>query len=148
MSNRAGLVLGVCVAVLVLLAVVAGVVSANRSAPQLPEGSPEATVQAYVSAVVRSDAEGAATHLDPGGPCTTQDIRTDNRDTTARVVLRDTETEGDEATVRVEFVHGSDGPFGGDGWRDEQVYTLRQHEGRWVITGQPWPMYHCEEDKR
>ncbi|TQM96554.1 hypothetical protein FB476_1423 [Ornithinimicrobium humiphilum] len=147
MRNRAGLVLGLAVGVLVLLAVVAGVLSAARSGPSLPEGSPEAVVQAYVSAVVGDDADVAATHLDPEGRCSESDVRGYGR-TTARVVLRDVDIIGETATVDVEFVHGGSGPFGGDEWREEQTYELRRHDGTWVITGEPWPMYYCEGNGR
>jgi hypothetical protein len=144
MRNRAGLVLAISVAVLVLLAVVAGVLSANRSGPELTEGSPEAAVQDYMEAVLDGDPERAATFLDPDGRCTAGDIGDQAWDTTARVVLRDSRTDGQEATVRVEFVYGGDSPLGGSEWRDDQVFTLRQVQQGWVVTGDPWPMHHCE----
>lgn len=143
MRNRAGLVLGICVALLVLVAVVAAVLSTSRSGAQLPEGSPEATVQDYLRAVTDGDTRRAATHLDPEGRCTERDLRDAHAGDPTRVVLRDTRTEGEEADVRVDLVHGDGGPFGGDGYREELTLDLRREGGAWVVTGEPWPMYAC-----
>lgn len=149
MRNRAGVVLAAAVAVLVLLAVVAGVLSATRSSTELPAGSPEAAVQDYLTAVEQDDVDAAATHLDPDGGCTADDLENYGGGSTARVVLRDTEVAGDEAEVRVDIVTGGGGLFGGgDGFRDQQQFDLRRDGDRWVITGEPWPMFFCEGARR
>lgn len=135
--------LGICVGVLVLVAVVAAVLSTSRSEARLPEGSPEATVQDYLRAVSDGDTGQASDRLDPEGRCTERDLREAYAGDPARVVLRDTRTEGEEADVRVDLVHGGGGPFGGDGYRDELTFDLRREAGTWVITGEPWPMFAC-----
>lgn len=147
MRNRAGLVLAVAVGVLVLMAVVAAVLSATREGPQLPEGSPEAAVQAYLQAVAEGDEDAAAAFLDPEGRCTEEDLRDSGSRSAGRIVLRDVEVDGDEADVEVELVYGGDGPFGGDEWRDPVRFDLRRDGDRWVITGEPWPMYGCRADR-
>lgn len=148
MRNRAGLVLLVAVGVLVLLAVIAGVLSATREGPQLSEGSPEAAVQDYLAAVAEGDDAAAAAILDPQGECTEDDLRDGGQPSTGRIVLRDVEVDGDEADVQVEIVYGGEGPFGGGEWREEVRFDLRRDADRWVITGEPWPMYGCLDGRR
>ncbi|AXH95398.1 hypothetical protein DV701_03990 [Ornithinimicrobium avium] len=140
--GRAGTVLAVAVAVLVVLAVVAGVLAATRPGPDLPPGSPEATVQDYLSLVHDGDLEAAAELLDPAGACTVEDLHQGYGDPGARMVLRDSRVEGDRASVRIAFVY-TDGPFGADGWESDERFQLVRDGDRWVITGEPWPMYVC-----
>ena len=147
MTNRAGLVLAGAVAVLVLLAVVAGVLSATREGPRLPEGSPEAAVQDYLTAVAEGDEAAAAAVLDPQGECGEDDLRDRGRRSTGRIVLRDVEVDGDEADVEVEIVYGGEGPFGGGEWREEIRFDLRRDADRWLITGEPWPMFGCLDER-
>lgn len=148
MNRRAGTVLAIVVALLVLLAVVAGVVSATRSDPVLPEGSPEAAVQDYVSAVYEEDAEAAAEWLDPDGRCTVEDLEDARTDAGPRIVLREVDVDGDEATVDVDRVRGENGPFGGGEWTEDLTFELERRGDRWVIVGEPWPMYGCLGDQR
>lgn len=143
--GRAGLVLAISVAALVLLAVVAGVLAATRPGPELPAGSPEAVVQDYLQRVRAHDPEGAATLLAPESPCGEDNLRQDQGPTDYRAVLRSTKTDTDGATVRVDLVHGGDGPFGGDGWTEEQTFDLVRDGERWLITGVPWPLYSCDK---
>ena len=143
------MVLAASVAALVLLAVVAGVLSATRSGTELPSGSPEAAVQDYITAVDQDDADAAATYLDPEGGCAVEDLENMGGRSTSRVVLRDSEIDGDEAEVRVDFVFGGGGPFGGgEEFRNEERFDLRRDGDRWVITGEPWPMFFCEKATR
>lgn len=148
MSKRAGIILGIAVAALVLLAVVAGVLSATRDGGALPQGSPEATVQDYLTRVYDRDSEGAVSLLDPAEGCTVEDLEMNQVDRAPRVVLRDSRVDGDRATVRVELVHGEGGPFGGGEWTDEQVFRLRDTGAGWVITDEPWPMFHCGAEEK
>lgn len=143
MRNRAGLVLAVAVGVLLLVAVVAAVLAATRPGPQLAEGSPEAAVRDYVAAVVDGDRGVAAGLLDPQGRCGEDDLSHYGTDSSGRIVLRETEVDGDEAEVHVDIVHDGEGPFGAGEWRDELRFDLRRDGDRWVITGEPWPMYGC-----
>lgn len=144
MSSRAGLVLAVVVGVLVLLAVVAGVVSATRDGAELPPGSPEAVVQDYVARVYDDDPDGAAELLDPADGCTADHLAEAYADDAARVVLRDVRVDGARATVRLDFVHGTDGPFDSEWTREETFRLSRTDDGApWRITGEPWPMHGC-----
>lgn len=140
--GRAGAVLAVAVAVLVVLAVVAGVLATTRPGPDLPPGSPEATVQDYLRLVHDGDLDAAAELLDPAGRCTVEDLDQSYADVDARMVLRDSSVEGDRATVRIAFVH-TDGPLGADTWESDERFELARDGDRWVITGEPWPMYQC-----
>lgn len=146
MRNRAGLVLAVAVGALLLVAVVGAVLSATRPGPRLAEGSPEAAVRDYVTAVVEGDREAAAGLLDPEGSCAEDDLGAYGPDSSSgRIVLREAEATGDEAEVRVDVVHDGEGPFGAGEWREELRFDLRRDGERWVITGEPWPMYGCAE---
>ncbi|SOC51423.1 hypothetical protein [Ornithinimicrobium cerasi] len=143
MNSPPGRVLAVVVGILVLLAVVAGVLSATRGEGDLPAGSPEAAVQDYVSRVYDRDLEGAAAVLDPEGGCTVEDLERNVHEPDGRVVLRSSEVDGDTALVRVELVHGEDGPLGSGEWAQEESFTLERSQDRWVITGEPWPVFGC-----
>ncbi len=142
-TRRAGVVLVVALVVLVALAVVAAVLAATRTGPQLPSGSPEATVQDYLQLVHDHDLDGAAGLLDPDRGCTVDDLEQAYVERDARMVLRDSDVRGDRATVRIEIVRGSGGPFGVDTWTSEERFDLVRDGDRWVITGEPWPMYTC-----
>lgn len=144
MSSRAGTVLAVVVGVLVLLAVVAGVVSATRDREDLPAGSPEAVVQDYVAKIYDGDVDAAATRLAADSACTVEDLSDAYAEPAARVVLRDSSVEGRRATVRLDFVHGTDGPFQSE-WTQEETFRLVREDGSagWAITGVPWPMPGC-----
>jgi hypothetical protein len=136
------------VGVLLLVAVLAGVLSATRPGPQLPEGSPEAAVRDYVTAVVGGEQETAAALLDPEGTCTEEDLQQVGEPSPGRMVLRETQVDGDEAEVQVDVVHGGEGPFASGEWRDELRFELRRDGDRWVVTGEPWPMYGCVSPKQ
>lgn len=143
MNSNPGRVLAVVVGILVALAVVAGVLSARRGGGELPPGSPQAAVQDYLSAVYDRDLDAGAELLDPEGRCTVEDLERNAYDPDARVVLRSSEVDGSTAVVRVELVHGEQGPLGSGEWAEEESFRLRQVGERWVITGEPWPMYSC-----
>lgn len=144
MNSRAGTVLAIAVGVLVLLAVVAGVFSATRDSPDLPAGSPEAIVQDYVAHVYDRDFDAALELLEPATSCTFEDLSTSYAEPGARVVLRDTRVDGDRATVQLDFVRGSDGPFQSE-WTSEETFVLTRSDqaGQWAIADSPWPMFVC-----
>jgi hypothetical protein len=147
MDRRATRGLLVAVAVLVLLAVGAGVFAAVRPGAQLAQGSPEATVRDYVAALYDQDPARAAAQLDPQGRCDEADLRGVYLDGQARVVLRDSTTEGDTARVRVDLVHSGGGPFGGVEATEPATFDLRHTGDGWVITGEPWPTFSCGTTK-
>lgn len=144
MNTRADRILAVTLAGLLLLAVVAAILSVTRDRAPYPEGTPEATVQAYVEAAVAGDGQAAVTYLDPAGGCTAQHVEEGWISPGVRVVLRESSTDGERATARVDVVSGSGGLLGASEWSEEQTFELRLVEGRWLITGAPWPAYACE----
>ena len=82
--------------------------------------------------------------LDPAGGCGEEDLEQAYASRDVRAVLRSTSTDAGGATVRVDLVQGGDGPFGGDGWTDEQTFELVRDGDRWLLTGTPWPLYSCD----
>jgi hypothetical protein len=60
-----------------------------------------------------------------------------------RVILRDTETEGDSASVDVEVVMNSGAVFGAAEWTERHTFRLVSEGDAWRITGTPWPMFEC-----
>lgn len=138
-------ILAIVVALIIVVAVAAAVFSATRSAPQFDPATPEGTVQAYLQAVADGDEEAAAAYLAPDSDCDATDIARADFVQSARVVLRDTAVGGDEARVEVEVVYSSSGdPFDGSEFREDQVYELRRPEDRWLLIGEPWPLFFCE----
>ncbi|MGO0576831.1 hypothetical protein [Ornithinimicrobium panacihumi] len=150
MSTRPGRILAITVAALLLLAVVGAVLSTTRGNDLLPDGSPEATVQAYLEAVYAEDYGRAATYLDPEGGRSSRQFADVWVDPASRVVLRGTRHPGgaDRALVDVEVVHGDGGPFGQDGWTEEQTFVLVHGPDGWRLTEVPWPLQICEEGGR
>lgn len=147
MDNRATRRLALAVAALVVLAVGAGILAALRTGPELAAGSPEARVRDYVVALYERDPARAAAQLDPDGRCEEADLRAVYLDGQARVVLRDSTTDGSTARVGVDLVHTGGGPFGGGESREPLTFDLRRSGDRWVITGEPWPTFSCGTGK-
>jgi hypothetical protein len=147
--SRANRILAIALGAIVVLAVVAAVISANRPTAELEPGSPEATVQAYVGAALDGKVDEAARWLDPSGDCDVDDLtHTSSSGTpTVRVVLVDSATEGSgegsTATVQVELVYSSGGPFDTSEFSDKHTYHLKRSGSTWVLTGVPWPLFGC-----
>lgn len=143
--SRANRILAIAVGAIVVLAVVAAIISAGRPATRFEPGTPEATVQSYVEAALDGRADEAARWLDPAGDCGAQDLdRAGAYGMTAtRVVLVDSTISGETATVRVQLVLGSGGPFDSSEYREEHSYRLTRSGGTWLLTGVPWPLYEC-----
>lgn len=143
--NRANRILAIALGVIILLAIIAAVVSAGRPVAQLEPGSPEATVQAYVDAALDGRNDEAARWLDPAGECTAEHLERAGTYTMAptRMVLVDSTVTGETATVRVELVSGSGGPFDSSEYREQHTYRLTRTNGTWLLTGTPWPLYEC-----
>lgn len=142
--RRADLLLIGAVAVLLVVALVAVLLSRQHTATYA-EGSPEATAQAYLSAVVAGDTAEAARHLDPDRGCTAANLEVAYIGDAARVVLRESQVDGETARVRVEVVSGG-GMLSGPEWVREETLRLRRDaasETGWVVTGVPWPAYEC-----
>ncbi|CAN5750273.1 hypothetical protein BH23ACT5_BH23ACT5_24210 [soil metagenome] len=142
-SNPNRVLLG-AVGAVVLLAVAAVVVAALRPAMELDTATPEGTVQAYLQGLFDDDAEIALSFIDPDSGCTVEDIRSAHVPTSSRVVLLSTETESDGAVVEVRVTEDAgSGPFDSYEFSHEQEFSLRNDGDRWLISGEPWPLYIC-----
>lgn len=143
--SRANRILVIALGAIVVLAVVAAVISARRPAAQLPTGSPEAAVQAYVTAAIAGKVDEAARWLEPSGDCDVNDLQRagDLGSQPARVVLADSSVEGTTATVQVELVFSSGSPFDTSEYSEKHTYRLVRSDGKWLLTGVPWPLYDC-----
>jgi hypothetical protein len=136
-------VLLLVLAALAVVAVVAGIVSATRNTQQYDRSTPEGVVQAYLTALVDRDQEEAAELLADDSPCTVEDLDQAAIGDDVRVILRDTETEGDSASVDVEVVMNSGAVFGAAEWTERHTFRLVSEGDAWRITGTPWPMFEC-----
>lgn len=142
---RPNRVLAIVVGVIAVLAVVAGVFSATRPAREYDRGTPEGVVQAYLSAVIDGDHQEAATFLAAESPCGVEDLDQTYLPDEVRVVLRDTEVDGDAARVDVDVAMASGEPFEGSEHVEKHTFRLARSAGLWRITGAPWPMYDCSK---
>ncbi|HEU5144673.1 MAG TPA: hypothetical protein VFT81_05805 [Dermatophilaceae bacterium] len=143
--SRANRILAIALAAIVVLAVVAAVISGTRSAPEVEPGSPEATVQGYVDAALAGRYDEAARLLEPGSDCDAADLEqlTGMGMHAARVVLVDSAVEGSTATVQVDLVYASGGPFDTSEYTERHTYRLVRSGGGWLLTGVPWPLFEC-----
>lgn len=144
--TRANRVLVIALAGIVALAVIAAIISANRPAVRFDAGTPEATVQSYVDAALDRRVDEAARWLDPAGDCGVDDLErlgSYGGGEAVRVVLADSSIDGNRATVRVELVFGSGGPFDSSEYREQHTYRLTRSDGSWLLMGVPWPLYDC-----
>jgi hypothetical protein len=135
-------VLAIVVGLVVLVIVLVGVLATNRSVADHDLTTPEGVVQAYVAAVVDGDHQAAADLLSPGSECDVTDLDSSYVPELDRVVLLDTEVDGDRARVYVETVV-AEGPFGAFDYRERHSFLLERSGTGWRIAGQPWPLYEC-----
>lgn len=133
---------------ILLFAVVGGTVAALRPPPEFESGTPEAVVQGYLQAVFEGDAAAAEAYLSDSSACHAADIERALGEESARVVLRDTRVEDAKAQVRVEMVFSSGGPFDTYEYSQNRTFFLGREGDDWKITGQPWPVFSCEELNR
>jgi hypothetical protein len=142
--NRILIIIG---AVIALAAVIALVMSVTRSDQAWDRSTPEGAVQAYLEAVQRGDKTEAATWFSPAGECSVDDLDVSYAPTDVRVDLVSSQVTGDTASVKVEIMWGTRGPFDSHSG-EEQTYRLVRSGDRWLLTGTPWPLYACGEFKR
>ena len=143
---RPNRVLAVVVGGIALVALVAAVLAATRSEPEFDPATPEGTVQGYLQAVFDEDEDEALSYLAADTACDRDDFRGVVTSESARVVLRGAEVDGEVATVEVEIAYtGGQGPFDTYEWSEEQTFELEREGDRWVLIGEPWPLYFCRE---
>lgn len=143
--SRPNRVLAVVVAAVVILGIVAGVVAANRTVPILDPETPDGAVQTYLRAILEGDDEMAADLLSPSTGCDATDVAAAFATDSARIVLLESAVDGDTAAVSVEITESAgEGPFGAAEFSHEEHLTLRNEGGRWLLAGEPWPLYFCD----
>ena len=145
-TGRANRVLVVVLGSVAVIAIVAAVLAATREAPTYDRDTPEGVVQAYVAALINGENEDAARFLAPENSCDVSDLDQAYLPEEVRVVLLETEVAADTATVDVEVVMVADDLFGAEEYAEEHTFRLTENGGEWLITGQPWPVYHCVEE--
>lgn len=142
MRARPNVVLLVIAVLVAALAVIAALVAANRTPPSPDLGTPEGVVQEYVIAVLDGDQERMETFLDPALGCEAPfPFFTQPRPASLSVVS--TRVSGSSATVVVEITEGGGGPLPGGSSTHRETFSLVSRDGRWLIAGNPWPIYEC-----
>ncbi|NND03380.1 MAG: hypothetical protein HKN91_11390 [Acidimicrobiia bacterium] len=145
-SNRLLVWMGVGLVALVALA---AAVVALRSPATFEPGSPEAVVQEYVNAILDEDLNAALALLTPAAraSCDIEDLEDHYiRGEQSRIVLIDSEIDGSDATVELEFNAATgDNPFDLYEYSFEQKFKLRQIDGAWRLSATEWPFYRCTE---
>jgi hypothetical protein len=128
------------VAVVLALAVVAFV----REPVTLDAGTPEGTVQAYLQAISDEDYEAALTQMtdDLQQRCSPQQLADNIYYDSFSATLGEVEDVGSVIVVEVSINQGSSGFESGYYERIE----VAEEDGRFAITGDPWPYftYSCE----
>lgn len=142
MRSRPGLVLAVVVGLVVGLAVLTEVLTSSPPTADEDPASPAGVARAYVEALLDEDHEAAAELLVADGPCDATDVERAYRPDVDRVVLLDTEIEGDEARVEIELVV-RDGPFSAFASTERHTVELASTDVGWRIRGRPWPLFEC-----
>lgn len=143
MKARPNLVLAVVVGVVAVLVVVAAVLASTRTSHPADPATPEGTVQLFVTAVLDRDDAAAVALLDPSLGCS---VPLPDRGMSGRRVtfaVAGTRVLGERASVEIDITEYGSGPF--DSWSHRESYSLVTAGGRWLITGEPWPLYTCEK---
>lgn len=142
MSRRSNLVLGVVAVLVIILAVIAAVVGASRAPRTADLSTPAGATEAYIVAVVSQDDDAARDLLDPALGCTPEQVSQMYRPSRASLSVVDAEENGATASVVVEITEHGQGLF--DAWAHRETFTLRLDDDRWLVTGEPWPIYQCK----
>lgn len=135
-----------------VLLVVSIVLALMRSEAEFPAGSPEAAVQTYLRALQDDDFTTAHSlfSTDLRAECSLDDfvggsVYYKREIANQRVVLESTADLNDSVVVTTRVSQVSDsGPFGVSEYSSSQVFTLRQEDGGWRFTKQPWPFFGCD----
>lgn len=144
MKARPNLVLALVVGVVGVLIVVAAVVAATRTPPRADPATPQGTVQLFVTAVIEGDDASAVAVLDPALGCRVPLPRRGWTGTRTGFAVVGSRVAGDRASVEIDVTEYRTGaPFDTSSHRES--YQLLAHNGGWLITGEPWPVYVCEK---
>ena len=134
-------VVGTGLALLALL-IVACIVVATRPTELLDPTTPAGVVQQYITDVMAGDHDRAAEHFAAETMCDAGDLDRAYVDREARVDLLDTSITGARARVRI-AVSTPTGDLVRNSWTEERTIRLEKTDGRWLLTGIPWPLYEC-----
>ena len=140
-------------AVLALLIIASVIAAVTREEAEFAPGSPEAAVQAYLNALISDDFQAARDALSPElrAACSIEDMfggRYPGQRRSAledkRITLEDSRTFGERTFVTVRIAElRSDGLFGPSGYDYDETFTLKQFDGRWKFSKNPWPSFDC-----
>jgi len=142
MSNKANRALALIVG-MAIAAAVASAIFGIQSVKQLDRQTPAGSVQGYLSNVLDGRNDLAAKYLSTDSPCKAEDLDRVYVNRSSSVALVDTQMSGDQATVRVKVEMPTGGPFESLNTEDHS-YRLVKENGRWLISGIPWPLWDCK----
>lgn len=146
MGKSPNRILGIVMAILIVAVVIVTLFGPGNTSKNLDPSTPAGTVQSYLTAVLQGNYEKAAQFIASESSCDVQDLDRVFTMDTARVDLVKTEIEGSHAQVWVKVDYPSDAPFDPvfEGVTlEDHTYRLVQANGRWLLTGIPWPLYDC-----
>jgi len=122
------------------------ILSATQSkTTEFATGTPEATVQAFFKSLSERDSEGALQYFVANTPCELFELDRQSLSQEITIDLVESEITGDSAKVKVRIRYSSNDMV--SGWKEDQVIRLEKESGNWRITGTPWPLYDCEQEK-
>jgi hypothetical protein len=108
-------------------------------------GTPEATVQAFFKAMSERDSEEAIKYFVSDSPCELFELDRQSLSQEITIDLVESEVSSNEAKVKVRIRYSSNDMV--SGWKEDQVIRLVKESSAWLITGTPWPLYDCEQEK-
>jgi len=122
------------------------ILSATQSkTTEFATGTPEATVQAFFKSLSERDSEEALQYFVADTPCELFELDRQILSQEITIDLVESEITGDSAKVKVRIRYSSNDMV--SGWKEDQVIRLEKESGNWRITGTPWPLYDCEQEK-
>lgn len=142
MSMRYRIVASLGAIALVALAIFSATQSKTT---EFATGTPEATVQAFFKSLSERDSEGALQYFVADTPCELFELDRQSLSQEITIDLVESEITGDSAKVKVRIRYSSNDMV--SGWKEDQVIRLEKESGNWRITGTPWPLYDCEQEK-
>lgn len=140
-------------AVLGILIVASIVVAILQKEAKFAPGSPEAAVQAYLRALDEADFQSVHDALSPElqERCSIEDMFGGRYPTQRRSSLEDKRITLDGArtldettfvTISISELR-SDGLFGPSGYDYDETFALKQFDGHWKFSENPWPRFEC-----
>lgn len=142
--STSNLVLLAVAALVIALAVVAAVTSTRRDAAVPDTSTPQGVAQTFVAAVIEGDDDTAVAQLDPSLGCSVP-LPQSWPPASATVSVVSSDISGTSARVVLEITEGSGGSLLGEPYTHRETFSLTRRDGRWLIGGEPWPLYSCKD---